>query len=195
MAKLPSGIRRVYNALYKLKAGGQMAYTPTPLQIKNYFEAQSFNPDSITDEQFTQTVNHFSKGSLSTELKFESAIVHPTQQEVREIVSNKAIELSLELSSDDINYVADQIDCVNSTIDDILNKVEGLLTAYSDHKKQENIDKIDSMFNRVYNHFQDNNSSTSNHLSARMRSFGKNVEQAQQDLKSSISSTLNRLKI
>lgn len=195
MAKLPSAIRKVYNTLYKLKAGGQISYNPTPLEVKEYFNSVDFSHDEITEEQFNQAVNHFSKGNLSTEIKVESAIVHPTQQEVREIVSSKAVELSLKLSIDDVNYVADQIDCVNSTLDEILSEVEGLLTAYSDHKKQESIGKINSMFSRVYSHFESNNSSTSNHLSEKMRRFGEDVEQTQQAFKSSISGALSRLKI
>ncbi len=132
---LALGTRKVYNRLYKNKATSG-DYAPTPSEIEKYFESQGFDADNLTDEQFNQSIDYFSKGSLSTEVKTESAIVHPTQQEVREIVSSKAIELSLELSTEDVNYVADQIDCVNSTIDDILNEVVGLLTAYSDHKKQ-----------------------------------------------------------
>ncbi|MFN6565214.1 MAG: hypothetical protein RMY28_036180 [Nostoc sp. ChiSLP01] len=212
MSSLPSGVRRVYNTLYKRKATGGMSYTPSPSKIKDYFESKGFNLHNITDEEFNQTISHFSKGELSlpqieqsTEIdshgqsenvnSTESSIVFPTQQQIKDIVSTKAIEMSLELSTLDVEYVASQIDSTDTTLDDVLQQVESLLCAYADHKQQESIQKIDSMFGRVYSHVQFNNSQTSRHLSQKLRQFGTDVEQAQEDFKSSIGNALERLKI
>ncbi|MDZ8139022.1 MAG: hypothetical protein RM049_27710 [Nostoc sp. DedQUE04] len=229
MASLPAGVRRVYNSLYKRRVTGGNSYTPTPTQIKEYFDSQGFDIDSITDEQFNQTVNHFSKGELSLTTQQESTLLESqsvaevspvvetgvlnqdnvngsddipaesslvlTEQQLQGIVSTKAVEMSLQLSNSDIEYVAGQIDSIDTTLNDVLNQTENLLCAYADHKKQEGIQKIDAMFGRVYNHVQSNNEDTSQHISLRLQQFGRDVEQSQQDFKSSVFATLERLKV
>ncbi|MEH2055403.1 MAG: hypothetical protein V7K97_04365 [Nostoc sp.] len=228
MASLPSGVRRVYNSLYKRRVTGGNSYTPTPTQIKEYFDSQGFNIESITDEQFNQAVNHFSKGELSLTTQQESSLLESqsvagvspivetgvlnqndvnesdnmpesslvlTEQQLQGIVSTKAVEMSLQLSTSDIEYVAGQIDSIDTTLDDVLTQTENLLCAYADHKKQEGIQKIDAMFGRVYNHVQSNNEDTSQHISRGLQQFGRDVEQSQQDFKSSVFTTLERLKV
>lgn len=210
MASLPAGVRRVYNFLYKRRATGSNSYTPTPAQIKEYFESQGFNFDNITEEQFNQAINHFSTGELSlqsdsTALDInqgevnesdspESSIVL-TDQQLKDIVTTKAAEMSIQLSTSDVEYVASQIDSIHTTLDDVLTQTENLLCAYADYKKQEGIQKIDAMFGRVYNHVQSNNEETSQYISSGLQKFGRDVEQAQQDFKSSVFNTLKRLKV
>jgi hypothetical protein len=210
MASLPAGIRRVYNALYKRKASGSNSYTPTPAQIKEYFESQSWSFDHITDEQFNQAINYFSKGELSLHQEStglnsvptvddvyntESNIVL-TEQHLKDIVTAKAAEMSIQLSTSDIEYVANQIDNqVANTLDDVLTQTENLLCAYADYKKQEGIQKIDAMFGRIYHHVQSNNEETSQYISSGLRQFGRDVEQGQQDFKSSVFHALERLKV
>jgi hypothetical protein len=213
MSSLPSGVRRVYNFLYKRKATGGNSYTPTPAQIKEYFESQGFNFDNITESQFNQAINHFSSSELSlitqpnstalnadkgevneTDNTPESSIVL-TEQQLKDIVTTKAAEMSIQLSTSDVEYVASQIDSIDTTLEDVLTQTENLLCAYADYKKQEGIQKIDAMFVRVYNHVQSNNEETSQHISSGFQQFGRDVEQAQQDFKSSVFDTLKRLKV
>ncbi|NEU77613.1 hypothetical protein [Nostoc sp. UIC 10630] len=228
MASLPSGVRRVYNSLYKRRVTSGNSYTPTPTQIKEYFDSQGFNVENITDEQFNQAVNHFSKGELSLTTQQESTLLESqsvaevspvvetgvlnqddmnesdnipefglvlTEQQLKDIVTTKAVEMSLQLSTSDIEYVAGQIDSIDTTLDDVLTQTENLLCAYADHKKQEGIQKIDAMFGRVYNHVQSNNEDTSQYISRGLQQFGRDVEQSQQDFKSSVFNTLERLKV
>ena len=219
MSSLPSGVRRVYNFLYKRKATGGNSYTPTPTQIKEYFESQDFNFDSITDEEFNQAINYFSSNESSLGLQhnialslnqsgeqnengnYLSELVPPdittlTKQQKHDIVLTKASEMSIQLSAADIAYVADRIDVqVGETLDDILSQTENLLCEYADYKKHEGIQKIDAMFVRVYDHVQLNNSETSHHISSRLQQFGHDVEQGQQDFKSSVLNALERLKV
>lgn len=228
MSSLPSGVRRVYNSLYKRKATSSNSYTPTPTQIKEYFDSQGFNVENITDEQFNQAIDHFSSCELSLTTQQESSLLESqsvagvspvvetgvlnqndvnesdkmpesslvlTEQQLQGIVSTKAVEMSLQLSTSDIEYVAGQIDSIDTTLDDVLTQTENLLCAYADHKKQEGIQKIDAMFGRVYNHVQSNNEDTSQHISRGLQQFGRDVEQSQQDFKSSVFTTLERLKV
>lgn len=211
MSNLPTGVRRVYNYFYKRRATGDNSYTPTPTQIKEYFDSQGFDIDSITNEQFNQAISYFSKGELSLQqdsatlnlqndvngsddIPAESSLVL-TEQQLQGIVSTKSVEMSLQLSTSDVEYVAGQIDNIDTTLDDVLTQTENLLCAYADHKKQEGIQKIDAMFGRVYNHVQHSNQETSHHISNGLQQFGRDVEQAQQDFKSSVFNTLERLKV
>jgi len=211
MSNLPAGVRRVYNYFYKRRATGDNFYTPTPTQIKEYFDSQGFNVDGITEEEFNQTISYFCKGELSLQqdsatlnlqndvngsddIPAESSLVL-TEQQLQGIVTTKAAEMSLQLSSSDIEYIASRIDSIDSTLEDVLTQTENLLCAYADHKKQEGIQKIDAMFGRVYNHVQSNNQDTSHHISSGLQQFGRDVDQAQQDFKSSVFNTLERLKI
>jgi tetrahydromethanopterin S-methyltransferase subunit B len=210
MSNLPTVVRRVYNYFYKRRATGDSSLAPTPTEIKEYFHSQGFNTESITDEEFNQAINHFSKGELSLQLDStaldvnqgevnesdspESSIVL-TDQQLKDIVTTKAAEMSIQLSTSDVEYVASQIDSIDTTLDDVLTQTENLLCAYADYKKQEGIQKIDAMFERVYNHVQSNNEETSHHISSGLQKFGRDVEQSQQDFKSSVFNALERLKV
>lgn len=211
MANLPSGVRRVYNHFYKRKATGGNSYTPTPSEIKDYLESQGFGSDNITEEQFNQTINHFSSCELSfSQVEQSAELINQTgdakvddfssgtltKQERHSIVSSKASQMNIQLSADDIDYVAGRIDIqVGTTLDEILHQTESLLCKYADYKQQEGIQKIDAMFGRVYNHVQSNNEDTSQHISRGLQQFGRDIEQSEKDFKSSISNALSRLKI
>jgi hypothetical protein len=228
MSNLPTGVRRVYNYFYKRKVQGDSYFTPTPTQIKEYFDSQNFNVERITDEEFNQAVNYFSRGELSLTTQQESTTLESqsvagvpsvmgtgvlneddvnesnsipesslvlTEQQLQGIVSTKAVEMSIQLSTSDVEYVASRIDNIDTTLEDILTQTEKLLCAYADHKKQEGIQKIDAMFGRVYSHVQHSNEETSHHISNGLQQFGRDVEQSQQDFKSSVFATLQRLKV
>ena len=123
----------------------------------------------------------------------ELGLIQMSEDGKREIVTSKAAEMSIELSADDVAYVASQID--DNTLEDVLAQTENLLCAYADYKKAAGLEKIDAMFGRVYNHVQQNNQETSNHISQGLRRFGQDIERSQQDFKSSALSALEHLKV
>lgn len=208
MANLPSGVKKVYNHFYKRKSDG--GYTPTPTQIKEYFESKDFDVENINDDQFNEVVNYFSpkqitkpepQSVLSPELaqpqeRSQSVpVAQPaplTISQKQELVSLKAQQMNIVLSGDDVQYVANQINQqTNSTLDEVINQVESALVKFADYKKRESEIKINEMFGRVYSHVEQNNYETSQQISQGLRHFGQSIEEAQQDFKSSV---LNALK-
>lgn len=217
MAKLAAGVRRIYNHFYKQKATGEKGYTPTPLEIKEYLDSKGFNQETLDEHQFSETIAYFSKGELSLmtdepvseaisatesipdeidsatdDINHESSITLSDQQ-LQNIVNSKAASMSMQLSADDVEYVANQIDSVDATLEDVLAQTETLLCAYADHKQRESLQKVDRMFGRVYDHIQNGNQATSDELSRGLKQFGKDVAQSQEAFKSSLLVNLKRL--
>ncbi|MFN6475301.1 hypothetical protein [Nostoc sp. DedQUE07] len=215
MAKLPAGVRRIYNHFYKQKATGEKGYTPTPLEIKEYLDSKGFGQETLDEHQFNETIAYFSKGKLSLptdkpvvesitgsikpeidsssdDIPAEASLALSDQQ-IQGIVNNKAASMSMQLSADDVDYVANQIDSVDATLEDVLAQTETLLCAYADHKQRESLEKVDRMFGRVYNHIQNGNQATSDELSRGLKQFGKDVAQSQEAFKSSLLVNLKRL--
>lgn len=126
----------------------------------------------------------------------ELGITPRNEEEKREIVTSKAAQMNIQLSVDDVAYVASQIDTqVDTTLEDVLAQTENLLCAYADYKKAAGLQKIDAMFGRVYDHAQQNNEDTSKHISQGLRRFGQDIERSQLDFKSSVLNALECLKI
>lgn len=121
------------------------------------------------------------------------SVLSPEQK--NEMVTTQAAAMGIQLSEQDIIYVADQINTAGSTLDEIISEVESTLIAFADYKKAEGINKINQMFGRVQASVGNNNIETSAAIAEGLQNFGRVLDQQQQDFKSSVVASLQHLKI
>lgn len=202
MAKLPSGVRRVYNALYKLKASGRTAYTPTPSEIKDYFDTNNLNHDSITDDEFHQAVNHFCKGELSTDTQNkidttsnnELEIVSPNNKpepitsakhnqivisnsDKQALVSSQSSALGFTLTEEETIAVADSIDDVFNDYSSFISSVTNAIKGYIAHK----FDTIEHDLESSTTEVREYLAARTNQLNEKVSGFADNVKSIQTD--------------
>ena len=192
MASLPSGVRRVYNSLYKRRVTGGNSYTPTPTQIKEYFDSQGFNVENITDEQFNQAVNYFSKGELSTfsqdyedmpSGKAEANAPSETNQIVvsdadkQALVSSQSSALGFTLSEDETTAIADSIDDVFTDYSSFISSVTNAIKGYIAHKFDTIEDDLENSTTEVREYL----TVRTNQLNQKVSNFADNVKAIQTD--------------
>lgn len=202
MTKLPSGVRRVYNALYKLKAAGRTAYTPTPSEIKDYFDTNNLNHASITNEQFHQAINHFCKGELATDTQNnidttsnnQLEIVSPNNEPLpitpahqnqivissvdkQALVSSQSSALGFTLTEEETMAVADSIDDVFNDYSLFISSVTNAIKGYIAHK----FDTIESDLENSTTEVKEYLAERTNQLNEKVSGFADNVKSIQTD--------------
>ncbi|QIR41730.1 hypothetical protein HCG51_34130 (plasmid) [Tolypothrix sp. PCC 7910] len=188
---LASGTRRVYNRFYRNKATGG-SYAPTPSQIEEYFVSQGFDAHNLSDEQFNQTVHHFSKGELSTvgkdsQATFNSkadANIFPENNQIvvssadkQALVSTQSAALGFELSEQETIAIADNIDNVFADYSAFVTSVTSAITGYIAHKFDEIEEKLDSSGNDVRKYLADRNF----RLNQKLVDYANNVKNIKSD--------------
>lgn len=192
MASLPSGVRRVYNSLYKRRVTGGNSYTPTPTQIKEYFDSQGFNVENITDEEFSQVINHFSKGELSTfsqdyedmpsgEAEANAPLINNqivvSDADKQALVSSQSSALGFTLTEEEAIAVADSIDDVFTDYSSFISSVTNAIKGYIAHK----FDTIENDLENSTTEVREYLTARTNRLNQKVSNFADNVKAIQTD--------------
>ncbi|MBH8565914.1 hypothetical protein I8748_27735 [Nostoc sp. CENA67] len=200
MSKLPSGLRRVYNTLYKRKATGLISYAPTPSEIKDYFESQEFDVNNITDEQFEQAISYFTKGELSTvnqeyfdAVSSDKAEVPSSKPEAKAspesnqiivsgadkqaLVSSQSSALGFSLTEEETIAVADSIDNVFADYSAFISSVTNAIKGYIAHK----FDTIENDLESSTTEVREYLNARTNQLNQKVSNFADNVKAIQTD--------------
>ncbi|MBN3871651.1 hypothetical protein [Nostoc sp. JL33] len=188
---LAAGTRKVYNHFYKGKAT-RGSYTPTPSEIKNYFESQGFDADNLTDEQFNQTVNYFSKGELSTvsqdseempsgEAEANAPIVNNqivvSGADKQALVSSQSSALGFTLTEEETIAIADSIDDVFTDYSSFISSVTNAIKGYISHK----FDTIENDLENSTTEVREYLTARTNQLNQKVSNFADNVKAIQTD--------------
>ncbi|MEA5622786.1 hypothetical protein [Nostoc sp. UHCC 0251] len=195
---LAAGTRKVYNRFYRNKATGG-SYAPTPSQIEEYFVSQGFDANSLTDEQFNQTINHFSKGELSTvgqdseEIPSGKSEAMPTagyayappesnqivvsNADKQALVSSQSLALGFTLTEEETIAVADSIDNVFGDYSSFISSVTNAIKGYIAHK----FDSIENDLENSTTEVREYLTKRTNQLNQKVSNFADNVKAIQTD--------------
>ncbi len=163
--------------------------------IRKYQPSALVEPESVLsqmDEDGNRTL--FTEGDCDTE-NITNALIQVTDEQKHQIVSLKASEMGIQLATTDIDAIADTIDSVVSSTEELINQIEQAITAYIEQIKQHNQQKIDGMIFRLAQKIQLSNQETATHFNNQSQKFNEALVAAQQDLKSSILQSLKRFAI
>lgn len=195
MSTLPSGTRKVYNYFYKRKALGS-AYTPTPAQIKEYFESQGFDVDSITDEQFNQAVDYFSKGELlvirqNNDVSDVEAIPQDNAPSTKsELVRSTAQSLGIVLNTAEIAEIASNVNSSSDDLQDSLEEIKSAIVAFIKYKASLNSEKISQIVDEINLVASSEFSNNSQQLTDGLQSLNRQIQQQNTDFKSQVKSAI-----
>ena len=210
MASLPTGIRRVYNYFYKRRATVSNSYTPTPTQIKEYFESQSFNAENITEEEFNQAVNHFSKGELSLEVQDVSNIeelsnsseivsvstndeLSHTQKQT--LIQQVASTLEVNLSVDQVKKISQKMDWSLSDRTLLKDRIQSAIVAWIDYQIEQDKQQTDDMMQEVEEHLVTKLQESNQHFDSKAREFSNRIEEAREKFRATETELLDLFKI
>jgi hypothetical protein len=188
---LAAGTRKVYNRFYRNKATGG-SYAPTPSQIEEYFASQGFDANSLTDEQFNQAINYFSKGELSTfgqdsedmpsgEAEANAPLVNNqivvSDADKQALVSSQSSALGFTLTEEEAIAVADSIDDVFTDYSSFISSVTNAIKGYIAHK----FDTIENDLENSTTEVREYLTARTNRLNQKVSNFADNVKAIQTD--------------
>ena len=110
------------------------------------------------------------------------------------MVTSKAAELGMILTSQQVSSIADTIDISANTFDEILSDVETALLAYADYSANEVDAKIHASLTRVEERVVNRHQQSRDKLAQGLTSISTALEVSRNQSKSQISGILSRLK-
>jgi DNA anti-recombination protein RmuC len=128
------------------------------------------------------------------ELTQSGQLATTDETDVGQLVTSKASEMSVVLSEQQINEIADSVDTSANTFDEILDQVEQALLAYADHSADSIDTKIDQTLDRVQQRVVNRHEQSRERLAQRLTLLGAALESSRNQTKSQLTSILARLK-
>ncbi|RCJ15500.1 hypothetical protein A6S26_34285 [Nostoc sp. ATCC 43529] len=204
MTTLPAGIRRVYNALYKRKSSG--AVVPTPSEIKQYFEAQGFDGESINDEEFNQVIHHFSGSGLSV-IEHDDSEAMPSGKananttitndciDNTELVRSTAQSLGIVLDTQEISDIAANVNNSSDDLHDSLDDIKSAIIAFVRYKSSLNSQRINQVVEEINDIVTDEFTSNSRQLTQGLQAINRNMQQQNADFKRKVNAAISAFKV
>lgn len=112
-----------------------------------------------------------------------------------ELVASTAINLGIELSTQDIENIADNFDAGSDDFTKTLEQVKGAIIAYVQHKIASNNQKIVSTINEISQVASDGFEENSQTLTNGLKQLNQQLVQQSTDFKSKLTGTLSRFKL
>lgn len=112
-----------------------------------------------------------------------------------ELVANTAVNLGIELSTADIENIADNFDAGSDDFTQTLEQVKGAIIAYVQHKIASNNQKIVNTINEISQVATDGFNQNSETLTNGLKQLNQQLIQQSTDFKSKLAGTLSRFKL
>lgn len=112
-----------------------------------------------------------------------------------ELVSSTAVNLGIELSTQDIENIADNFDAGSDDFTQTLKQVKGAIIAYVQHKIASNNQKITDTINEISQVASDGFEENSQTLTNGLKQLNQQLVQQSTDFKSRLTGTLSRFKL
>lgn len=112
-----------------------------------------------------------------------------------ELVASTAVNLGIELSTADIENIADNFDAGSDDFTQTLEQVKGAIIAYVQHKIASNNQKITNTINEISQVASDGFEENSQTLSNGLKQLNQQLIQQSSDFKSRLAGTLSRFKL
>jgi hypothetical protein len=161
-------------------------------QAVEYLREKATSRLSVTDqpveEKFLTQVEF-----EQSETEIETGTLTVAPQDVGEMITNKASQMGVILSEQQINDIADSVDTSASTFDEILEQVETALLAYADFSANQVDAKIDQTLTRVKERVVNRHEQSRDKLSRGLTGISAALENSRNQTKSQLSGILARL--
>ncbi|MBD2667264.1 hypothetical protein [Richelia sinica] len=112
-----------------------------------------------------------------------------------ELVASTAVNLGIELSTQDIENIADNFDAGSDDFTQTLEQVKGAIIAYVQHKIASNNQKIVNTINEISQVASDGFEENSQTLTNGLKQLNQQLVQQSTDFKSKLAGTLSRFKL
>lgn len=112
-----------------------------------------------------------------------------------ELVANTAVSLGIQLSTQDIENIADNFDAGSDDFTQTLEQVKGAIIAYVQHKIATNNQKITDTINEISQVASDGFEENSQTLTNGLKQLNQQLVQQSTDFKSRLAGTLSRFKL
>ncbi|MBH8578225.1 hypothetical protein I8752_35840 [Nostocaceae cyanobacterium CENA369] len=161
-------------------------------QAVEYLKAKATSQLSIADEPVEEKLLTEVE-SLQAETELETSALAVAPQDVGEMIANKASQMGVILSEQQINDIADSVDTSANTFDEILEQVETALLAYADFSANQVDAKIDQTLTRVKERVVNRHEQSRDKLSLGLTGISAALEASRNQTKSQLSGILARL--
>ncbi|MBD2303355.1 hypothetical protein H6G80_31805 [Nostoc sp. FACHB-87] len=159
-------------------------------QAVDYLKLQGATSQlSVTDERVEEKF----LPQVEAETEIETGTLAVAPQDVGEMITNKASQMGVILSEQQINDIADSVDTSASTFDEILEQVETALLAYADFSANQVDAKIDQTLTRVKERVVNRHEQSRDKLSRGLTGISAALENSRNQTKSQLSGILTRL--
>ena len=146
--------------------------------------------DDVTTEQTAVEELETSEDALNTEN--QTALATATKSE---LVASTAINLGIELSTIEINQIADNFDAGSDDFSATLEQVKGAIIAYVQHRIATNNQRIVDTINEISQIASDGFADNSQTLSDGFKHLNQQLQQQSTDFKSKLAGTLSRFQL
>ena len=144
----------------------------------------------MTTEQTAVEELETSEDALNTEN--QTALATATKSE---LVASTAINLGIELSTIEINQIADNFDAGSDDFSATLEQVKGAIIAYVQHRIATNNQRIVDTINEISQIASDGFADNSQTLSDGFKHLNQQLQQQSTDFKSKLAGTLSRFQL
>ncbi|MFM7405624.1 MAG: hypothetical protein ACKO3K_02860 [Cuspidothrix sp.] len=124
-----------------------------------------------------------------------SAIAPLVTTNKSELIATTANNLGIELSTTEINHIADNFDHSSEDFTETLEHVKGAIIAYVQHKIATNNQKINEVVNEIGGIIADGFSQNNETLNNGLKQLNQQLVQQSTDFKSKLASTLSRFQL
>jgi hypothetical protein len=183
--------------------GGELGNISTPTQME--LETLTTEDVDIVDT-VDNVINTASMQDIdSSELYInEAALFTPNQDDQpaplatttkNELVANTAVSLGIQLSTTEIDQIADNFDAGSDDFAQTLEQVKGAIIAYVQHKIASNNQQIVNTINEISQVASDGFEENSQILTNGLKQLNQQLVQQSTDFKSKLAGTLSRFKL
>ncbi|MFM6266901.1 MAG: hypothetical protein ACKPFA_10415 [Dolichospermum sp.] len=125
----------------------------------------------------------------------DSAITPLATTNKSELVANTAGSLGIELSTNEIDHIANNFDNSSDDFTETLEQVKSAIIAYVQHKIASNNQKINEVVNEIGDVIADGFNSNNETLNNGLKQLNHQLNQQSTDFKSKLAGTLSRFKL
>jgi uncharacterized protein YukE len=183
--------------------GGELGNisTPTQMELETLTHENVDIVDTVDNVINTASIQDIDSSELYIN---EAALFTPNQDDQpaplatttkNELVANTAVNLGIELSTTEIDQIADNFDAGSDDFAQTLEQVKGAIIAYVQHKIASNNQQIVNTINEISQVASDGFEENSQTLTNGLKQLNQQLVQQSTDFKSKLAGTLSRFKL
>jgi hypothetical protein len=183
--------------------GGELGNisTPTQMELETLTTEDVDIVDTVDNVINTASIQDIDSSELYIN---EAALFTPNQDDQpaplatttkNELVANTAVSLGIQLSTTEIDQIADNFDAGSDDFAQTLEQVKGAIIAYVQHKIASNNQQIVNTINEISQVASDGFEENSQTLTNGLKQLNQQLVQQSTDFKSKLAGTLSRFKL